>query len=247
MKRFKDKTILVVGISSGIGQAVGKELATEGAIIVGIGRDEAKLSKAIKKLRGDKHDKIVGDVSQVDKIKEIRRLGKESGGYSGAVICSGMHEIRPLSVLNPSNVIESIEQNLVSALNCIRAVSKSSSSQGGSIVLMSSIAAFRGSAGFAAYSAAKGALISTMKVAAVELVSKKIRVNTIAAGVVETPMSDTWLSKLTEEQRNEVNKSHLLGIGKPKDIVGPILFLLSNESNWITGTTLVVDGGLSVR
>ena len=86
-----------------------------------------------------------------------------------------------------------------------------------------------------------------MKVAAVELVSKKIRVNTIAAGVVETPMSDTWLSKLTEEQRNEVNKSHLLGIGKPKDIVGPILFLLSNESNWITGTTLVVDGGLSVR
>ncbi len=247
MKQFEGHTVLVVGASSGIGKAIAGKLAAEGACIVGVGREEHKLNDAMNELNGSEHKAIIADVSDRDQTKQLTSIGKEAGGYIGGVFCAGIHEIRPISVLRPSDVARSIEQNLTTALNCTRALARASRKDGAGIVWLSSVAALRGTAGFAAYAAAKGGLISAMRVAAVELANKKIRVNVIAAGVVETPMSEGWLSNLSVEQRTEIDRSHLLGVGKPEDVAGAAAFLLSDDARWITGSTLVVDGGLSAK
>ena len=174
-------------------------------------------------------------------------MGMSRGGYDGGICCAGLHEIRPFFLLKAEHLLASFTANVVTAVNCTKAVVKAAHPSGASIVWLSSVAALRGTAGFAAYASAKGALIAAAKVAAVEFAKKKIRVNVIAAGVVETPMSQGWLKMLSEEQREEIAKSHLLGIGKPDDVAGAAAFLLSSDARWITGATLVIDGGLSAH
>lgn len=247
MKRFEGKLVLVVGVASGIGLATAKRLSREGAKIVGVGRDNERLQNALVTLEGSGHHGIVADVAVEEQMKPIVKYGKEQGGYSGAVCCAGLHEVRPLSLLKPDNLIASFIGNTIPAINCAKSIAKATHQEGAGVVWMSSVAAIRGTAGFTAYSCAKGALISAAKVAAVELSKKKIRVNVVTAGVVETPMSEGWLGLLSQEQRDEVDKTHLLGIGKPEDVADAIAFLVSSDSRWITGSSVVVDGGLSVR
>lgn len=245
--RFQNKLVLVVGISSGIGLATAQRIAREGAAIVGVGRNLERINQALGTLEGTGHHAIVADVTDEEQMGEIVKYGKEHGGYDGGIFSAGLHEIRPFSLLKSENLISSFTANVTTAINCTKALAKATNTNGAGIVWFSSVAAFRGSPGFAAYAAAKGALISTAKVTAVELIKKKIRVNVIVAGVVETTMSDGWLRLLTAEQRNEIANSHLLGIGKPADVADAAAFLASTDARWITGTTLFVDGGLSVR
>lgn len=247
MKRFTGKRILIVGVSSGIGLSTAIRLAHEGASIVGVGRNIESISTSLSMLEGNGHHAIVADVADEQQLGTIIKYAKEHGGYHGGVFCAGLHEIRPISLLRADNLMQSFTANVVTAINCTKALTKSVSPDGAGIVWLSSVAAIRGTAGFTAYSSAKGALISAAKVAAIELVKKKIRVNVVIAGVVNTPMSLGWLNLLSQEQRDEIDSKHLLGIGQPEDVANAIAFLVSSDARWITGTTLVVDGGLSLR
>jgi NAD(P)-dependent dehydrogenase (short-subunit alcohol dehydrogenase family) len=237
----------VLGMGSGIGLAAAQRLAREGARIVGVGRDSERLNSSLKTLEGDGHFSIAADACNEGELKPIIQYGKENGGYHGCVCCAGTHEIRPFSLLKAENLLASYNANVISAINVTKAVSKAVSPDGAGIVWLSSVASMRGTAGFTAYSASKGALSSAARVAAVELAKKMIRVNVIIAGVVETQMSEGWLSLLTPEQRDNVNNNHLLGVGKPEDVGDAIAFLVSSDARWITGTSITVDGGLSVR
>lgn len=118
---------------------------------------------------------------------------------------------------------------------------------GASVVLMGSVAALRGGSGTIAYAAAKGAMIAAAKSLALELAPKKVRVNVISPGVVRTPQSEAFLSGLSPEQRGTIEREHPLGLGLPEDVAGVAEFLLSEDARWITGTNLVVDGGLSLQ
>jgi NAD(P)-dependent dehydrogenase (short-subunit alcohol dehydrogenase family) len=118
--------------------------------------------------------------------------------------------------------------------------------KGASVVLLSSAAARKAGAGAVSYAASKGAIESATYSLALELASQAIRVNAISPGVVRTPMSDAFLSKLTPEQVADLEARHPMGLGTPEDIAGPALFLLSNAARWITGAVLPVDGGYSV-
>ena len=138
-----------------------------------------------------------------------------------------------------------INDNVISALLCTKLLVKFASSKGASVVWLSSAAALIGSPGEAAYSASKGALISACRSVATELASKHIRVNVVAPGVVETPMSERWLSQITAEQRGAIQSRHLLGLGTTKDVASALAFLVSDDARWITGTCLTVDGGLT--
>jgi NAD(P)-dependent dehydrogenase (short-subunit alcohol dehydrogenase family) len=139
--------------------------------------------------------------------------------------------------------------HVVSAVSLVRHLvnSRLFGANGASIVLMSSVAALRGGSGAAAYSAAKGAIISMGRALAVELASRRIRVNVVIPGVVRTPMANALFESMTPEQRMELEKNHLLGIAEPEDLAGPIAFLLSDDARCITGTSLVVDSGLTAH
>lgn len=245
--KFRDKLILLVGAGSGIGAATAKRLAHEGATIAGVGRDIKRLENVIDSLEGEGHRAFAADVTEEGQLSEIMEFGKKNGGYNGGVFCAGLHEMRPIPLLKAEGLIASFTANVVSTMNCTKAIAKVVHPEGAAIVWLSSVAAIRGTAGFAAYSCAKGALLSAARVAAIELARKKIRVNVIVAGVVKTEMSAGWLNLLTEEQRAEIERSHLLGLGAPEDIASVAAFLLSDDARWITGTSMIVDGGLSVR
>lgn len=247
MNRFENKLVLVVGISSGIGQATAQRLAREGARIVGVGRDMDRIQNALVLLEGARHQAIVADIADEAQLNSIIKYGKDNGGYNGAVCCAGLHEMRPFSLLKSEHLIASYNANVITAINTTKALAKSVNPDGAGVVWLSSVAAMRGTAGFTAYASAKGALISASRVGAVEFAKKKIRINVIVVGVVETAMSDGWLKLLSQEQQDEIAKNHILGIGKPEDVADVIAFLVSSDARWITGTSLVVDGGLSTH
>ena len=117
------------------------------------------------------------------------------------------------------------------------------SEDGGSIVFISSVMGVVGENGKTLYSMTKGALISAVKSMSVELAPRKIRVNAISPGMVETPMSKNAIYSRNEESLDKLRKMHPLGFGKPEDVANASVFLLSDASRWITGTNLIVDGG----
>jgi len=116
-------------------------------------------------------------------------------------------------------------------------------SQGFSCVILSSLAVHEGAKGHVAYAAAKGALSGSLKAVAAELVSKGGRVNLISPGIIETHLSEEWLSRLAPEKVEEIRSVYPLGFGLPSDIAAITLFLLSDESRWITGQEIIADGG----
>ena len=165
------------------------------------------------------------------------------------VHCAGVHWLRPLQLTDSAAVQQMLASHVISSLALTRALisQKLAPKDGCSIVWLSSAAALRGGAGSVAYSAAKGAMISAMRVLAVELARRKIRLNAIAPGVVRTPQSEAFMSALPPEQVQAIENEHLLGVGQPEDVAAAAAFLLSNDARWITGTTLVVDGGLTAH
>ncbi|MFZ1936110.1 MAG: SDR family oxidoreductase [Thermoguttaceae bacterium] len=247
MSRFDGKLVLLVGGYSGIGVAAAERLAGEGASLVLLGRQEEKLKATLAKLPGAGHEIVVADAAFAEQLQPAVQIGRKRGGYSAAVVCAGSHEVRPISVLNRDVIAHSFEANVTTALLSTAAFAKAAAKDGGSVVWLSSVAALRGTATFAAYSAAKGALISAARVAAIELAPRRIRVNVIAAGVVETVMSESWLAMLNEEQKAALRHRHLLGTGQPADVAGVIAFLLSDDARWMTGSLLTADGGLSTQ
>jgi len=187
------------------------------------------------------------DARTWDALKPLIALGRERGGFAGAVCCAGSHQVRPLSLVDTERLHEAFDANFVTAINATKLVVKAPSAKGGSVVWLSSVAAERATTGFLGYAAAKGALVSAARVAALELAPRKIRVNTILAGVVDTPMSSGWMDLVGPEQKAAIAKSHPLGIGTPDSVASVISFFLSEQSAWVTGATLIADGGLSMR
>lgn len=216
-------------------------------MIVGVARDEARLQTAIAELPGSGHLAVAADAAEWDQMKPLIKTAKGAGGFAGAVLAAGAHELLPLALVERERLQASYDANVVAAVNGLKVMAKAASKEGAGVVLLSSVAAARGSPGFLAYAASKGALQSAARVAAIELAGRRIRVNTVVGGVVRTAMSDGWLDRLDTAQRARVEHNHLLGFGEPANIAGPIAFLLSDDARWITGAELTVDGGLSVH
>jgi NAD(P)-dependent dehydrogenase (short-subunit alcohol dehydrogenase family) len=246
---FEHQTILVTGASSGIGFATAARLASEGARILAVARETAKLQQAIAQWdEPGRHVSLTLDVRNENEVEAatitIRQLYKP---IHGAVLCVGKHLLRPVQALNTECINDLLASNLTSTLLCSKLFLRCAGPEGGSLVWLSSVAALTGSPAESLYAATKGALISACRSVAAEFAPRKIRVNVVAPGVVETAMSGAWMQHLTPEQLSAVKQRHLLGLGRPEDVAAAIAFLLSSQARWITGTTLVADGGFSCR
>lgn len=240
---LKGKTILVTGASSGIGQATAVECAQMGAEVVITGRDTERL-QATADLVGAPKALIAADLTNQE---DVERLVAALPPLDGAVLCAGNSTTLPLQFGSREKFDEMFNVNFFAPVELLRLMYKKKVLQkGASVVLIASIGGTHSfMPGNGVYGASKAALNSLMKYAAREYASRKIRVNSICPGMVDTPLIHR--GTITEEQLAEDAKRYPLGrYGKPDDIANGAVYLLSDASSWLTGHDLVIDGGFSI-
>lgn len=250
MSRFDGQVVIVTGASSGIGAATARRLASEGARVVLVARDAERLAAVRASLGGEGHVARTCDVTDETAVAALYgELRNEVGAVNALVHCAGGHWLRPLQLTMTAHLEEMLRSHVVSSIAVTRTLfsARLMSKEGGSVVWLSSAAALQGGAGTVAYAAAKGAIISASRALAVEVARRKVRVNVVAPGVVKTPQSDAWMNGLPAEQVEAIERDHLLGFGSADDVAGVIAFLVSADARWITGTTIVADGGLTAH
>ena len=247
MRQFtlEGKTVLVTGASSGIGRGVAVACAKAGATVILVGRNEDRLAQALDECGTGSHLIKKCDVSSVE---EIKQLVDGINGLDGVVMCAGVSDnYIPLKFLGEELVDEVLGVNLKSPILLLGLLEKKKRlNRGASVVMMSSISSFAAVPAHSLYAASKGGLTAFVKAAAVELAVKKIRVNSIAPGMVNTPLIAAY--NFTEVQKT-VNQAKypLKRYGEPEDIVGAAIYLLSDASSWMTGQQIVLDGGLTIK
>jgi NAD(P)-dependent dehydrogenase (short-subunit alcohol dehydrogenase family) len=222
----------------------------EGAKVIGIGRDQQRLDETLLQLSGEGHTMYAVDLSDSAAVQQWGEALKSSGiRVDGLVHAAGISGTTPLQVISEEKLSQFIAVNITAAVLVTQVITKKQifSIEGGSIVWITSVMAHAVESGKSLYALTKGALTAAAKSLAIELASRKIRVNCIAPGVVETPMVANAYYSQDEEMLNRIKSLHPLGLGKPEDVAHAAVFLLSPGARWITGTTLVVDGGYLAR
>lgn len=240
---LNNKTILITGASSGIGSVIAIECSKMGANVIITGRSEERLLKTFELLQGANNAYIVADLA----LKEgLDCLVDQIPALDGVVHCAAILKKLPLKFINEKAWLETMETNLFApALLSQRLVKKSKVNDGASIVFISSIAASVASFGNISYMASKGAINSLARGMALELAAKKIRVNYIQPALIRTNLTDKAMSQ--EDLDNYVQRFPLGRFGKPEEVAYSAVFLLSDATQWITGTSITVDGGVTLR
>jgi len=238
---LKNRTILVTGASSGIGFETCRVIGDMGGNVIATGRNEQKLIALMESLANDRHRYIVADLSiEADRAAIINSLN----GIDGFVHSAGVVMLAPLKFIKEAVMDEIYSINYKSVVLLMQALVKNKKlNKGASVVFISSIAGMFGMKGNGMYAGTKGALISVTKVFANELAGQKIRVNCVAPGMVRTAITQETVNQLSEEVVALDESKYPLGYGEPEDVANPVCFLLTDASKWITGQTLVLDGG----
>lgn len=246
---LSDRTILVTGASSGIGRQTSILLSQLGARLVLVARSTERLKETAEQLESSAHRLEPFDLTAIDDISPwFKRITAEVGSLSGLVHCAGMHSARPLRILSSRNIEQVMCINVNAAISLVKAFhQKGAYTPASSIVFISSVMGLVGEPGVAAYAASKGALVALSKSLAMELARDGIRVNCVAPAAVKTEMTEKMEQSLAPEQFTAIEAMHPLGIGTPLDVAYAIAFLLADTGRWITGTTLVVDGGYTAH
>ena len=255
MKIFSDDclaggTYLVTGASSGIGKETALQISQCGGKVILSGRNEVRLQETFASLAsGVTHAAYVQSLSNADKTSDwLKEIIKSHGPLSGVFHAAGIELIRPVRLINQSQLNDILGSSLFAAFGISREVSKKNALiEGGSIVFMSSVAGATGEIGMTAYSAAKSAINGLVRSLACEVAPKRIRVNSIVAGAVESEMLKRVADGSGLDMITNFEKNHLLGFGKVSDIAIAAIFLMSDAGSWITGSNLVIDGGFLVR
>lgn len=243
------RRIMVTGASSGIGRETAILLSQLGAKLVLVARDESRLGETKSLLEGGDHRVEPFDLEALDDIFSwMKSLGEEFGTLSGLVHCAGIQMMLPLRMITTRQIAKMTGVNLSAAIMLVKGLSqKGVLASSGSVVLMSSITGMVGSPAMSLYSATKGALVALTKSLALELAGSGLRVNCIAPALVDTPMFEDLKNLFGAEGLAKIESAHPLGIGRPRDIANATAFLLADTGRWITGTTLVVDGGYTAQ
>jgi NAD(P)-dependent dehydrogenase (short-subunit alcohol dehydrogenase family) len=239
------KRILVTGASSGIGREICVQIGNMGGIVIATGRDQTRLDETLAMLGGGDHRGITADLTIPD---QRAALATSATSLHGVVHSAGLMKQVPFRFLSEKHLREMMFANCEAPILLTQAMLHGKTmSDGGSIVFISSTAASLGAKALAAYSASKAAVTAAVRVLALEVAPRRIRANCIAPAMVETPMAVKTEDAVSAETMAEHRKLYPLGFGHPDDVANAVVFLLSDASKRITGTTLIVDGGYSCQ
>lgn len=242
------KRVMVTGAGSGIGRATALLLSELGASVVLVGRDSAKL--ATTQATCVQGDAVVEpfDLSAGDQIVNwMRGVSGRLGRLDGLVHCAGIQTFNPLRSLTVKSLDRLFSVNAVSSAMLIKSMQYvDCGADRASIVMTASTAAILGTPANGAYGASKAAVMSMVRTFAMELVERGIRLNAVAPALVDTDMVQNVRDIMTPEAFAALERIHPMGLGKPEDVANGIVFLLSDAARWITGQTLILDGGVSV-
>jgi NAD(P)-dependent dehydrogenase (short-subunit alcohol dehydrogenase family) len=242
--QLNSKTALVTGGNSGIGLAVAQRLAAEGAHVFLTGRNQDTIDAAVASI-GAEASGIRADVSSREDLSVVAEAVAARGrGLDVVFANAGGGEFAPLGDITVEQFANTFMTNVGGTLFTVQAMLPLLNS-GASIVLTGSTAAYNGTPAFSVYAASKAAIRSFGRTWAAELVGRDIRVNTVVPGPVETPglkgLAPTGLEQ--ELLDGEAAKVPMGRLGRPDEIAAAVLFLASDQSSFITGTELFVDGG----
>lgn len=241
---IENKTILVTGATSGIGRATAVTCAGLGAKVVAIGRNQERLDSLMQELEGDGHLAINADMTD---DAQVQGLLEKVPAVDGVACCAGVAEMKPFAFVTAEDVERVFKVNCFGPVMLVNKLLKAKKlNKGGSVVFVSSVDGPKVvHAGNSVYSGSKSALVGLARNMAIDLASKKIRVNCVLPGTTDTPMIRT--ENVTEEMLAETAKQFpLKRFAQPEEIANAIIFLLSDGASFITGTELTVDGGYSI-
>ncbi len=239
--RFEDKVVIVTGAAGGIGLACALRFAAEGAVVVLADRDAAALPKAAELVRAQASRAVIESVCDVGVEAQVARTVADAlaqaGRLDAIVNNAGMMVFKPIEELTGEDWSRVLQVDLVGAFFFIKQAFLHMK-EGGAVVNLSSVHARQTEAQVAPYAAAKAALLSLTRSAAIEGKPKGIRVNAILPGAVDTPM--LWNNPNVKAGREKIDKDD---VGRPEDIAAAVAFLASSDAAFVQGAELLVDGG----
>lgn len=242
---LEGKTILITGASSGIGMAIAIECSKMGARVVITARNSERLNDTFLQMEGDGNVQIIADLSSQE---DIAYLTEELPILDGVVHCAGFTKILPFSFVNEEALSSIMNVNFMApTLISAKLVKKKKIVKGTSIVFISSVSGVYCSAlSSSIYSASKGAVNGIVKGMALDLAPRKIRVNSVNPGMIDTNLFDAGV--ITETQLEDDRKRYpLKRYGKPEEVAHAVIYLLSDASSWVTGSNLLIDGGFTLQ
>ncbi len=242
---LKNKTILITGASSGIGKATAIECSKMGAQLIITGRNEQHLDETFQSLEGENHLSFCGDLCDPAFLES---LSVALPVLDGIVYSAGIVRYFPFKFMTDEKLDQLFDINFKSpTLLSHRLIKKKKINKNSSIVFMSSISGVLMSYyGGSIYAATKGAINGLVKGMALELAAQNIRVNTVIPGMIDTNILREDI--LTQEQLETDVKRYPLGrYGKPEEVAYATIYLLSDASAWVTGSNLLIDGGITLK
>jgi NAD(P)-dependent dehydrogenase (short-subunit alcohol dehydrogenase family) len=246
MSKLNGKVAVITGGSSGIGLATAKKFVEEGAYVFITGRRQSELDKA-KALIGRNVTAVAGDASVMEDLDRLYRTVKETKGRVDVLFANaGFVELQTIDVVTPEHFDKTFNINVRGVLFAVQKALPLMS-KGGSIILNASIVAVKGLPGHGVYAATKAAVRSFARTWTMELKDRGIRVNTLSPGATDTPIIDGQFSSRDQADNARANFAQAtpMGrIGRPEELASAALFLASEDSSYITGIDLQVDGGL---
>ena len=247
-QKLAGKIAVITGGSSGIGLATAKRFVEEGAYVVIAGREEKELKEAAAFIERNVTT-VAGDVSRLEDLDRLYVVVKEKHGHIDVLFANaGAGTIAPLAVATEAHFDQTFDVNVKGVFFTVQKALPLFK-DGGSIILASSITNVLGSPGFSAYAASKAAVRNFARAWTMELKDRKIRVNSMSPGPTDTPALEKTTG-LTAEQAKQAAAQYASQIpmgrrAKPEEIAAAVLFLASDESSFVTGIDLPVDGGLA--
>lgn len=241
---LKGKTVLVTGASSGIGKTTAIECSKMGARLVITARNEERLNQTLSELEGEGHLALIADLTNEE---DVKTLVSSMPVLDGVVYNAGVGITVPLAFIKDEDLYRVFETNLFSTMKLNKALlRKKRINKSASLVFTSSISALFNTPGISLYGSTKAALLSYMRSCACELADRKIRVNAVLPGMIQTDLING--GTLSEDDKTRDMATYpLKRYGTPCDVAYAFIYLLSDASSWVTGTSLIVDGGKLMR